>query len=214
MGQVGINTTDPVATLDVLPTSTGPDGAEGVLLPRLTGSQLAVKNAQYGAAQHSALVYITASDPAASGKTARVTSAGYYFYDATADNGSGANSGLWLPLTGSREQFYLPSVVIPTDGSNLPDAVNYTYTSSTGLFTIDLFNLYLTQYGTPQATSSPSAALSVGASPTSFNYFVLYFDTSCFNNVSVSPSGVLSYSLVSGFSVSDRTFMNIMLREK
>lgn len=211
--QVGINTENPAATFDIVAGNTGASTAEGFIAPRLTGAQLASKNAQYGLAQDATIVYVTDADPAAANKTRNVTSAGYYFYDAKANNGSGANSGLWTPLSGDkRQQFYMPSVVLPTNGSNLPDATNYSY--SNGTFTVNLFDIYRKQYATPQVKSLSSATLSVGATAANFDYFVLYFDPAVFSSVDVSASGQLSYTLVSNYTISEKTFMNIMFKEK
>lgn len=213
LGQVGINTEKPAATLDIVVGSTGSGTAEGVIAPRLTGDQLAAKNAQYTAAQNGAIVYITEASSSLTGKTKHITVRGYYYYDATADNGSGANSGLWIPLTGTKKlQFYMPSVVLPVKANALPDATNYTY--SNGIFTVNLFNIYKTQYGSPVAKSLSSANLSVAAAAADFDYFVLYYDSLVFSSVSLSTAGILSYSVLTDYSVSERTFMNIMFKEK
>ncbi len=212
-GQVGINTENPAATFDVVATSTGAATAEGFIAPRLTGDQLANKNTQYAAAQNGTIVFVTDAATAPAGKTKNVTVSGYYYYDATADNGAGVNSGLWLSITGPKKlQFYMPSVILPVTGDALPDAVNYTY--SNGTFTVDLFSIYKKQYGTPQAKSLSSAALSVAAAASAFDYFVLYYDVSVFTSVAVSPAGILSYSIVADYTVSEKTFMNIMFKEK
>ncbi|PXV68046.1 hypothetical protein CLV62_10276 [Dysgonomonas alginatilytica] len=211
--QVGVNTETPAATLEVVAGSTGATTAEGFIAPRLTGDQLAGKNAQYAAAQNGAIVYVTDVPAAPAGKTIGITASGYYYYDATANNGAGANSGLWIPLSGIKKpQFYMPSVVLPVKGDALPNTTNYTY--SNGVFTVNLFNIYKTQYGTPQAKSLSSATLSVGAAATAFDYFILYYDPSVYTSVTVSTAGVLSYSIVADYSVSEKTFMNIMFKEK
>lgn len=211
--QVGINTDNPVATLDVVAGSTGATTAEGFIAPRLTGDQLADKNALYVAAQNGAIVYVTDAATAPAGKTLNITASGYYYYDAAANNGAGANSGLWIPLSGVKKpQFYMPSVVLPIKGDALPNTTYYTY--SNGVFTVNLFNLYKNQYGTPVAKSLSSAALSVAAAATALDYFILYYDPSVYTSVSVSTAGVLSYSVVADYSVSEKTFMNIMLKEK
>lgn len=211
--QVGINTENPAATLDVVATSTGAATAEGFIAPRLTGDQLASKNVLYTAEQNGTIVYITAAHTAPADKTRNVTVPGYYYYDATANNGTGANSGLWIPLTGAKKlQFYMPSVLLPVKADALPDAVNYTY--SNGIFTVNLFNIYKTEYGTPPVKSLTTAALSVASAATAFDYFILYYDTSVFNSVNVSAAGVLSYNVTANPTVLEKTFMNIMFKEK
>ena len=211
--QVGINTENPAATLDIVATSTDTSTAEGFIAPRLTGEQLASKNSQYKSAHNAAIVYVTEADPKAIGKTKNITTSGYYYYDANADNGTGANSGLWIPLTSARkQQFYIPSIILPTNASDLPDPTLYSY--SEGIFTVKLFEVYKKQYGTPQVKSDASASLSLSSSASDFNYFVLYYDPSVFNSVTITPSGYLNYALADGYVLSEKTFMNIMFREK
>lgn len=211
-GQIGINTETPAATLDIVASSTAAATAEGFIAPRLTGEQLAAKNAAYGMTQNAVIVYVTSADPAAAGKTKYVTSAGYYYYDATENNGAGANSGLWVPISGERKQFYMPSVVLPTNPTSLPDVINYKYVG--GTFTVNLFDIYKSQYGSPQVKSVSNSYLSVGSSSSDFDYFVLYYDPSVFSSVTVSAAGQLTYSVLSTGVVSEKTFMNIMFKER
>ncbi|MDR0802875.1 tail fiber domain-containing protein [Fluviicola sp.] len=94
VGRVGINTSDPKATLEVKAVSTVPGYAEGIIPPRLTGDQLTGKNNDYGTLQNGVLVYITeAVTGTATGKTANVTTSGYYYYN--------ADAGLWMAMTGN-----------------------------------------------------------------------------------------------------------------
>lgn len=80
--QVGINTNTPKATLDVsanvLPTNTT---ANGVLIPRVTVAELDAKSAYYTTLQNGALVYVTGGS-SSNAKTANITGAGFYYYDA------------------------------------------------------------------------------------------------------------------------------------
>ena len=57
--QVGINTEDPKATLDVMPTNTGATTAEGFIAPRLTRTQIISKDTQYALPQTGTIVYVT-----------------------------------------------------------------------------------------------------------------------------------------------------------
>lgn len=81
--QVGIGTDDPKATLDVLGKPTSASVVDGIIVPRLTGNQLAAKNAVYLADQVATLVYITEAASSPAGKTIHVTASGYYFFDGT-----------------------------------------------------------------------------------------------------------------------------------
>lgn len=77
--QVGIGTTTPKATLDIIGQPTIRTELDGVIPPRLTGKQLRAK--AYTAAQTAAIVYVTTADTAPSGQTLNVTQAGYYYFD-------------------------------------------------------------------------------------------------------------------------------------
>lgn len=94
--QVGINTDDPKATLDV---SKGTDASkpQGIIPPQVTGDELRANAALYGSAQNGAIVYVTApvtitTEP----KTTGITNRGIYIYDAAEPNGTG--TGLWQVL--------------------------------------------------------------------------------------------------------------------
>lgn len=82
LAQVGINTQDPKATIHIVGQPTDISCADGIIVPRITGVQLRLKNSAYNAAQNAAIVYVTSADTAPSGKTINVTSPGYYYYDA------------------------------------------------------------------------------------------------------------------------------------
>ncbi|WP_144428957.1 fibrinogen-like YCDxxxxGGGW domain-containing protein [Chryseobacterium sp. StRB126] len=91
-GQVGINTANPQATLDVKKTNKG-NTAEGLLIPSFTVTELATKDSDYGNNQNGTMVFIT-EGTGSSGKTAQINGSGYYYYDSP--------SHLWIP-TGSKE---------------------------------------------------------------------------------------------------------------
>ncbi|MGX5683818.1 hypothetical protein ACWKWW_04590 [Chryseobacterium cucumeris] len=81
-GRVGINTTTPAATLDVVANTTDNARPDALLAPRLTRAQLTAKDAAYTAAQNGALTFVTTIDGTASTKTVNVTAVGFYYYDA------------------------------------------------------------------------------------------------------------------------------------
>jgi|GEM_PF-3658790 len=81
LGQVGVNNQSPQATLDVTAKTTNGSKPEGIIAPRLTGDQIKLGDAQYGAGQKGAMVYATAAVTAASTKTANITAEGYYYFD-------------------------------------------------------------------------------------------------------------------------------------
>ena len=83
--QVGINSTNPVATLDIVASQVNGTTAEGVIPPRLTGEQIKAANSFYTSAQRGAIVYATAAITSAdaSGKTTAITIPGLYCFNGT-----------------------------------------------------------------------------------------------------------------------------------
>ena len=91
--QVGINTTDPKATLDIAAKTDGSTQPEGILIPRLTGEQ--IKNMPVTASQNSMMVYATLAASPASGIAVNITEPGYYYYQH--DAATPANS-IWVKV--------------------------------------------------------------------------------------------------------------------
>jgi hypothetical protein len=79
--QVGIGTTTPSTTLEVIGVPASPGVLDGVRMPNLTGDQLSAKT--YTAAQAGTIVYVTAADATPSGATINVNSAGFYYFTGT-----------------------------------------------------------------------------------------------------------------------------------
>ena len=79
--QVGINTPNANATLDVVAKTTDGSRPEGIIAPRLSGNQIKAGDAQYTVAQRGTLIYATAAVGTPSTKTANITSQGYYYFD-------------------------------------------------------------------------------------------------------------------------------------
>ncbi|MBB4804837.1 hypothetical protein HNP38_000109 [Chryseobacterium defluvii] len=78
-GQVGINTSSPKATLDIVGEPSNVSSLDGIIPPRLTGDELAAK--MYTADQKGAIVYATAAAVAPSGQVVNVTGEGIYYFD-------------------------------------------------------------------------------------------------------------------------------------
>ncbi|WP_449389043.1 hypothetical protein [Chryseobacterium lineare] len=80
--QVGINTTQPKATLDVTAKTTDGSRPEGFIAPRLTGDQIKAGDDQYETAQTGTIAYATsAATMPRTTKTAGITAPGYYYFD-------------------------------------------------------------------------------------------------------------------------------------
>ncbi|SHF41013.1 fibrinogen-like YCDxxxxGGGW domain-containing protein [Chryseobacterium sp. OV279] len=79
-GQVGINTSTPKATLDIVANTN--NSPIGVLPPRLSGDQLQGMDSYYNDDQKGAIVFVTDAVSSPSPKTKNISTAGYYYYDA------------------------------------------------------------------------------------------------------------------------------------
>ena len=79
--QVGINTANPGATLEVAGDPANISKLDGIIPPRITGAQLRAKT--YSTNQIGAMVYITLADTAPAGQTINVTRTGYFSFDGT-----------------------------------------------------------------------------------------------------------------------------------
>ena len=78
--QVGINTSNPKATLEVVAKNT-PSVYDGLIAPKLSGDQLSQKN--YTNEQSGAIVYVTSAASNLQGQVVDVDKAGYYYFDGT-----------------------------------------------------------------------------------------------------------------------------------
>ena len=132
--QVAIGTMDePKATLDVV-ASSSLTAADGVIPPRVSLAQLFIKNGAYGTAQTGAIVYVNDVDgQPISGKTAAVTTVGYYYFD-------GAN---WQALSGGESGGNRPNLIVTTEQNPSPTAAQLSAD-----VTVILCNFTGTQNGT------------------------------------------------------------------
>ena len=94
-GRVGINTSTPAATLDVVASPSIPTRIDGFIAPRLKGSELKAKDDLYTTAQDGAIVYVTEALTTTSDKTHNVTSIGYYYFDKTQGT---ERKGRWMKI--------------------------------------------------------------------------------------------------------------------
>lgn len=92
-GRVGINTTTPAATLDVVANTTDATRPDALLVPRMTRAQLYAKDAAYAVPQNGAIVFVNTIDGTATAKTINVTATGFYYYNST--------PGVWVAVGGN-----------------------------------------------------------------------------------------------------------------
>ena len=228
--QVGINTTDPKSTLDVMASPTDITKIDGILLPRLTGEQLKAKDALYlkttttVKGQTGTIVYITTPLTSAtiSTKTANVLSSGYYYFD----------GDVWQKLlskasdTAKPSYFYIPSFVLPSTpaGVSTSSSDDIWYNTGSQVYTVNLFNVYSKQFsmardvsGSGRSAIRSSSTSTLDTYPaTALDYFITYFDNTVFDpqSITISNSGVLTYKVLATGTVSEKTFMNIVFKAK
>ena len=154
-GRVGINTSTPAATLDVVASPSNATRIDGFIAPRLKGSELKAKDGLYTTAQDGTIVYVT---EAVSGvtydKTTNVTSIGYYYFDKTLGTaGRWARFNTDKPVTfyKSNTNQYVADVLNNNPGTNVVATfassgaiVNQaaSFDSSTSYFTLLQSGLY------------------------------------------------------------------------
>lgn len=92
-GVVGINNSNPKATLDISATPNSNIAIDGMIAPRIKGSELKSKNGLYSTDQEGAIVYLTEplSINETDDKTINVLNIGYYYFDKTV-----GENGRWV----------------------------------------------------------------------------------------------------------------------
>lgn len=215
-GRIGINTSNPEATLDIKAYSkdnNNKDNNPGLIIPNVSKDNESILNGNGHVA--STLVYYSGGSNSAyinqnTGSTTENIDSkkGFYYYDGTD----------WQRII-RKAQFYMPSIVTPT---------------TEGPHTINLYEEYLKQYAhenvsnvydndkTIIPSSNRPIASNMGASPLKIykkddlDYFVVYYDKNVFTNLSIAGDGVLTYTVTteSAKKISAQTFMNIVLQER
>lgn len=181
--QIGLNSNTPTATLDLI--SSPNEVADGLSIPRLTGDELKAKDNAYQIAQDAAVVFVTTVPTNASSKTSRITSPGYYYYNASAAK--------WMSLNYPKF-FYMPPIALDT--------------TMMGEKEIDLYQLYYQQHTQPMKSSTNSVGKVPVLNPLDLEYYVTFYDTAVFSNLSITKEGKLKYTVVN--NATDTTFMNIV----
>ncbi|MEC4115241.1 hypothetical protein VSO92_14145, partial [Myroides pelagicus] len=113
--------------------------------------------------------------------------------------------------------FYMPSIIIPTSeeqlnavGSGSGPGENDTFDDGTLLGSIDLYQRYVTQFGSPKASNTNKNTELPVLPAGELDYYITWYDTTVFKTVSVDNLGVLSYELHQSADVTVGSFMNIV----
>lgn len=214
--QVGVNTSSPQATLDVVGDPSNTSKFDGVIAPRLRGDQLAAKT--YTTAQTGAIVYVTLAASTLSGQVVNVSSTGYYYFDGTVWKAIGSGSGGSTSL-----QTGTGLTVSGTGASSTPynvdmkPAIKFMYMPSISIntsvlgtaFTRNLYGEYTAQFTTPSAQNPGSAGVPIPVfAANQLNYYITYFDPAVFANVSINDAGTLTYDIIG--SASACSFINVV----
>lgn len=119
--------------------------------------------------------------------------------------------------------FYMPALFVPTKADQVTAATPLVTHATSGVFTVKLFDNYAHQFGVATTTgmpavvsSNPASTKLVTSTPTAadFDYFITYYDDSVFEDVKVNASGVLTYKVKAGSTVTAKTYMNIIFKKK
>ncbi|WP_158210968.1 beta strand repeat-containing protein [Myroides phaeus] len=104
--------------------------------------------------------------------------------------------------------FYMPSVLIPTaEGQSSQNGV--TYSNATRKGSINLYEIYNTQFSTPVLSSRSGVTLPV-IDVADLDFIITYIDSSVFFNLQLTEQGLLTYEVRSTANVTNGSFMNIV----
>lgn len=228
--QVGINTTDPKATMDINVKRSNADGTGtitdntqtfGLLAPRVTRAELTSNTASYGTNQAGALIYITdISGGDTLGTRVNVNTIGYYYYDSA--------TSLWKSITSGASSGSLTGVNglnNPTTSSvGIVDPIRFIYTPSISIDTstnITGANLLIWELYNQQFSGTGTNALLKNATTENatipvypanyFDYYITAYDASVFSFPAnpISDSGVLTYNVIG--TASSCSYLNIVM---
>lgn len=207
VGRVGINTDDPKATLHIKADKDNKDNNPGLIIPNVSMDKL---NAE--GHEESTLVYYSDGSNSTyinqnTGSTTENIGSkkGFYYYDGTD----------WQRII-RKAQFYMPSIVTPT---------------TVGTHTINLYEEYIKQYADSNGSNTsnkqaPNRSWNIQTNNSNnslktyakddLDYFVVYYDSNIFTNLSITEDGVLTYTVTAegAKNISAQTFMNIVLQER
>lgn len=110
--------------------------------------------------------------------------------------------------------FYMPSIVMPTASDQFIDGDGFTFVEATGVFTVSLYDRYADQFRTP-AKSNPTTTTTLPVLPANeLDYYITWYDNTVFEDVSVTDTGILTYTISITADITMGTFMNIVFAVK
>lgn len=102
--QVGINTTTPKSTLEVVAKTNGATQAEGLMIPRLTGDQIKTMTTNLQLGTESLMIYATSTPTVSNASVVKITQPGYYYW----------NGNIWENIGGVSSNIYTADGIITT----------------------------------------------------------------------------------------------------
>ena len=106
--------------------------------------------------------------------------------------------------------FYMPSVLVPTAESQLGQA-GVTFNNGTRVGTINLYAIYSAQFGSPVMSSGGTLPVLPSSE---LDYHITYATSNVFTINSITPSGLLTYTVASGADINNGSFINIVFSVK
>lgn len=113
--------------------------------------------------------------------------------------------------------FYAPSIALPTAPDQI--VVGSGITESSGVYTVQLHTIYSNQFGgtfttgvsnTGKVSNTNRTTVLPTLAATDLDYYITFFDTSVFSDVTISNAGVMTYKIKTTADVTIGSFMNIV----
>ena len=114
--------------------------------------------------------------------------------------------------------FYMPSVILPTAADQIKEQQKGVIDFSGDTFSVNLYGLYADQFGMEASatkTANPTRTTKLPVLPsTELDYYITYFDSEVYLEVSISDAGVLTYKISPKADSTGSAYMNIVFAVK